>query len=265
MYLKSVLAAIVSMAAFSVCAQVQVIDRSPVPRAANSTSTGTGTAPPPVETGVNTAEIYYQMQLLQQEVQTLRGLVEEQAHELKRLKQQRLDDYIDLDRRVSQLSGTVSTSSTGAPSYSGSTNTSASTHSGSAAGQVVATADEAKLYRDAVNLLLKEKDYEQALTSLQSYLTQFPAGRYAANAYYWLGEIYLIKQMNSEAQQWFERLLAEFPNHSKADDAKFKLAKAYDLAGDKVKARPLLEAVAQGNSNAARLAASYLKRYYSAN
>jgi len=202
------------------------------------------------------------MQLLQQEVQTLRGLVEEQAHELKRLKQQRLDDYIDLDRRISQLSGSVSTDST-SPSYSSATNASGSSRSGGAA-QLSATPDEAKLYREAVNLLLKEKDYEQALTSLQSYLTQFPTGRYAANAYYWLGEIYLIKQMNGEAQQWFERLLVEFPSHSKVDDAKFKLAKAYDLDGNKAKARPLLETVAQGNSNAARLAASYLKRYYSA-
>lgn len=49
------------------------------------------------------ANVKLGMQLLQQEVLQLRGMVEEQAHELKRLKQQRLDDYLDLDRRLSKV------------------------------------------------------------------------------------------------------------------------------------------------------------------
>ena len=46
----------------------------------------------------------YQIQQLQQEVLELRGLLEEVSFELKRLKQQRLDDYLDLDKRLGELS-----------------------------------------------------------------------------------------------------------------------------------------------------------------
>ncbi|MGB2466418.1 MAG: YbgF trimerization domain-containing protein, partial [Porticoccaceae bacterium] len=44
---------------------------------------------------------YYQMQVLQEEVQMLRGMVEELNYELQQLKQRQMDDYLDIDRRLS--------------------------------------------------------------------------------------------------------------------------------------------------------------------
>ena len=63
---------------------------------------------------------YYQMQVLQEEVQMLRGMVEELNYELQQLKQRQMDDYLDIDRRLSaQVPGTAasnasSTASAGA-------------------------------------------------------------------------------------------------------------------------------------------------------
>src|SRR5690625_8032922 len=48
-------------------------------------------------------ELFFQLQALQEEMQLIRGMVEEQAHEISRLQQQRMEDYLDLDRRVSML------------------------------------------------------------------------------------------------------------------------------------------------------------------
>src|SRR5690625_6875363 len=48
-------------------------------------------------------ELFFQLQTLQEEVQLLRGMVEEQAHEISRQQQQRMEDYLDLDRLVSML------------------------------------------------------------------------------------------------------------------------------------------------------------------
>ncbi len=42
---------------------------------------------------------------LQEEVQTLRGLVEEQQHLIQQMRQQQKDQYLDLDRRLQQLAG----------------------------------------------------------------------------------------------------------------------------------------------------------------
>ena len=53
-------------------------------------------------------QVFMQLQQLQQEVQQLRGLIEEQQNEIRGLKQESLDRYQELDRRLG--SGT-----TGAP------------------------------------------------------------------------------------------------------------------------------------------------------
>ena len=47
--------------------------------------------------------LFYQMQVLQQEVRQLSGLVEEQARNIKKLQQDQRLQYIDLDRRVAAL------------------------------------------------------------------------------------------------------------------------------------------------------------------
>ena len=46
-------------------------------------------------------ELFYQMQVLQQEVMLLRGQVEDQSRQLDQVKQQNLNRIVDLDRRVS--------------------------------------------------------------------------------------------------------------------------------------------------------------------
>lgn len=49
--------------------------------------------------------LYMQMEALQQEVQTLRGMVEEQSNQVRRVQNEQRDRYLDIDRRLSELSG----------------------------------------------------------------------------------------------------------------------------------------------------------------
>ena len=46
------------------------------------------------------SELFYQLQVLQQEIQDLRGLVEEQSYMVNRLQRDQKEQYLDLDRRV---------------------------------------------------------------------------------------------------------------------------------------------------------------------
>ena len=55
----------------------------------------------PGQGGQNLGNLFYQIQQLQQEVMRLNGKVEEQAHELRNLKEQSLQRYVDLDKRLS--------------------------------------------------------------------------------------------------------------------------------------------------------------------
>jgi len=53
--------------------------------------------------------LYTQLEALQQEVQNLRGMVEEQANQLRRMQTEQRDRYLDVDRRLSELSGGAAT------------------------------------------------------------------------------------------------------------------------------------------------------------
>lgn len=232
------LAAHLLMAANFVIAQVEVVDRQP-PSASETVA---------AKPNNSSAEMYYQMQVLQQEVLQLRGLVEEQAFEIKKLKQQRLDDYLDLDRRVSQLSQKGVVVSPG----------SSVSETDSQASFVSNSPDEMKRYKEAMNLVFKDQNYDDAAVQLTEYLNDYPSGRYSANAQYWLGEVYLKKQQLEQARQWFTKVLDEHAQHAKASDAQYKLGIVYHKLGDNARARDLLESVAQTDANAARLARDYL-------
>lgn len=246
----------------SLSAQVQVVEsQNRLLTTGQSAPTPQAVATAPSSPVANSGDLFFQLQTLQQEVQELRGLVEEQAYELKRLKQQRLDDYVNLDRRLSNMGGQTGAASNAGNGLSGnvSTDTVAAPATSTAATQTTAQApDEMQRYRTAIDLVLSKKDYEQAIVAFNQYLRDFPQGRYAPNCQYWLGEIYLLQANLESAREWFSRLLAEFPEHGKAPDATFKLGTVYHKLGDLEQAKTLLTQVASGDSNAARLANSYL-------
>lgn len=248
---KYPLAAILSMAAVVSLAQVKVVDSKPTIGAMPPPPAPVGSmqsAAQPIASNAS-VELFYKVQTLQQEVLELRGLVEEQAHELKQLKQQRMDDYLDLDRRLSQLSqGSISATTDADPAAS----------SGAPVGK-----DELSNYRAAIDLVLKQQDYAKGIVALEQHLTDYPDGRYAANAQYWLGQIHLLQNELEQSRQWFAAMLQDHPDHQKAPEAKFKLGKVYHLLGDKAKARELLEGVASSNTSAADLAKDYLRQNFS--
>lgn len=234
-------------------AQVQVVDSSP--QRAVSESSGT---PNPQ------AQLYYQLQTLQQEVMELRGLVEEQAHELQRLKQQRLDDYLDLDRRVSALTtgGASTQSNTPTPSTAPvSTLDNRSSAVAPLADPVMTDASESVMYNAAYDLL-KQRKIDESIVAFESHLQAYPRGEYAGNSYYWLGEIYLLKDDLPQAEKWFGDLLREFPDSRKVYDAQFKLGRVYHLQGRDDRARELLNIVAASTSEASRLARQYLSENF---
>lgn len=256
MIFRQLLAAVSLTAASFVIAQPQVVDRQIPPVGGNLANAD----PVPQSSGAgNTAEMYYQMQLFQQELQQLRGLVEEQAYEIKKLKQQRLDDYLDLDRRLGQLGqGGAAGKSAVAQSPNQQTPT-----SGGSVSDTTALPDEMKHYRGAMNLVLKERKYDAAVVALTEHLQLYPQGRFAANAQYWLGEVYLQKNELESARDWFSRILGDFPQHSKAPDAQYKLGIIYHKLGDLTTSKNLLETVAASGASSSRLAQDYLKTHFS--
>jgi tol-pal system protein YbgF len=204
----------------------------------------------PTQTPAFNEGVQYQMQMLQEEVRTLRGMVEELNHEIRQLKARQLDDYMDLDRRLSGLA--ADDSSTTRP---------LNKTDSPVADSVAPGTDEAQHYNNAYNQLKAGKT-EDAIALFKKHLTDYPDGKLVANAHYWLGEIYLLQNDLDAARQAFSAVVEQYPANRKASDAAFKLGQVYFLMGDKVKAKSQLEASAAGNDNAATLAKRYLDQHF---
>lgn len=241
--LRSLMTALIlSGLSAQVLAQVTVVESRPTAQAATISG--------PVTPDANQqADLFYRLQALQQEILELRGLVEEQSFELNRLKQQRHDDYMDLDRRVAALSG-----GGGGGSFSSTPVVTADKGTKSGAGEEAA-------YKSAYGQL-RQRDLLGAAKGFLAYLDQYPKGQFAANSQYWLGEIYLAESKLEQSKTWFERVLKDFPSDRKAPDAKYKLGTVLFQLGDKAKAKTLLQAVANSNADASRLAKDFLAQNY---
>lgn len=186
--------------------------------------------------------LFSQLQTLQQEMAELRGLIEQQQNELQQLKQQQKDNYLDVDRRLSELKQT----SVSAPA----TYTAPTPASG--------TSNEKDSYDKAYGLLDKNQK-EEATLAFRKHILLYPQGELTPNAYYWLGQIYLSQAQLTEAEEQLSTLLKQYPQHHKIMDAKFSLGKVYFQQGKKTDSQKLIQEVAQSDSSAAALAKKYLQ------
>lgn len=224
------------------------------------------------------AELYRQLQQLRQEIMSLRGTVEQQGHQLRQLKQQSLDRYLDVDRRLSAMGGTAASSpldgdgddpgglaageaeggtmtggaAAGASAPAGMAEGGAAVSAGSSVSGVsnpgtsnqgeagAMSGNPSQDYAQAY-ALVKARDYDQAIEAFKAYIERYPDDRYTPNAWYWLGELYAVGERNLAASaQAFQKLLTDYPNNGKVPAAMYKLGTVYFLQGEKQQAQQML-------------------------
>ena len=211
----------------------------------------------PLEGGV---EGQYQLQLLQQEVMELRGKVEQLQYELDRQKSIQDDRYLELDARLQQLMQNPGPAASSEPVSQ--SEVPVDSARGSSEIPSTDTLDEETLY-DTTQLLIRNRQYDLAITQLESLIARFPDGQFTPNAYYWLGQVYAAK-VNPDfekARQALAQVISYFPDHPKVPDAAYALGKVYHTLGDCDRARDLLQQVVDQypGKSAAKLAESYLR------
>ncbi|GAB3463240.1 tol-pal system protein YbgF [Azotobacter salinestris] len=201
-------------------------------------------------------EMFLQLQQLQDEVSRLRGMVEEQQYEIRRLKQESLDRYQELDRRLSTGAGAPSQQQAPAGAVDASAAPVPPAASQAPASGEPADPEKEKLYYDAAFDLIKAKDFEKASQAFTAFLRKYPNSQYAGNAQYWLGEVNLAKGDLQGAGQAFARVSQNYPKHSKVPDSLYKLADVERRLGNTEKAKSALrQVIAQyPGSSAAQLA-----------
>ena len=223
------------------------------------------------------ADLYYQLQQLQQEIMELRGQLEEQSYRVRRLEKQRLEDYKSIDKRLLETSKARSSTSTRSSSAKKATTSSAAASAAAASSaskpksssssnrQKSSGSGERDAYQAAFQQL-KKQDLQQAQLSFENFVRDYPDGEYSASAHYWLGELYLTDENLPKARKTFSTLVERYPDYRKTPDSSFKLAKIYHQMGDDQKAEAMLKKIVtdygQTSPSTVKLASAYLDKNF---
>ena len=267
-----------SLAPLAVWAAVPVVDN-------NSGYNNSGSSYPPAGYGTNGAyagggvsapvsaqgELFNQLQSMQQQIERQQGAIEVLQNDVARMKQENLERYQDLDRRIGTgvaPAATPDNSSTGGNLNAPGAAAAAGASAGVAAAQAPAAASEPgdpakeKLYYDAAFDLIKAKDFDKASQAFAAFLRKYPNSQYAGNAQYWLGEVNLAKGDLQGAGQAFAKVSQLYPKHAKVPDSLYKLADVERRLGHTDRVKGILQQVVSQypGTSAAQLAQRDLQK-----
>ncbi|QYJ88576.1 MULTISPECIES: tol-pal system protein YbgF [Shewanella] len=182
-------------------------------------------------------EMQQRLDTLQQEVLDLRGLTEQQSYQINQMLQRQRQLYDD----IANLSKAKSTPVAATPA---------------ATSSETSSLGETASYERAVNLVLKERQYDEAIPAFREFIAQYPNSTYAANANYWLGQLLYNKGELAEAGKAFNTVVNQFKESNKRGDSLVKLGMIAQKRNDNAAAKRYYQQVVSeyANSAAARIA-----------
>ncbi|USD64319.1 tol-pal system protein YbgF [Vibrio sp. SCSIO 43136] len=194
----------------------------------------------------NRAKLQIQMQnqidQLNEEVGQLRGEVERNSHEMKKMVDRQRELFLELDnlRQQMQTNQVAPITDTETPATSGT---------------YTANKDEAAAYQDAVDLILQKRDYAGAVVAFKEFQAAYPDSKFMPNAHYWLGQLYFAQQEDEQAVKSFAAVVA-YKDSNKRADALLKLGDIALRAKNPDAAKKYFQQVIEEypNASAAKLA-----------
>ena len=150
--------------------------------------------------------IYQKISSLEQEIATLRNLIEENTFLIERYQELQQQRYLDLDKRLhSILSGELEELNEGSLNLNDLNST-----------------EEIDLYKEALELFEVSR-YAEALEVFRDLIISFPEGTYSADAYFWSGELYLVQEQLEDAREHYLVVAEKFKDHDRVADCLYKL------------------------------------------
>ncbi len=153
------------------------------------------------------------VQELQQRIVDLQSLIALQGKEIQTFKTQQQQLYSDLNNKISMLKATANLQPT---------NVLPLIHQSKTTPKSTATQEETSQFQSAYKLM-QSRQYAEAIESFSQYLEKFPQGYYAADAHYWLGELYVVAGESNLAMTQLQAVVQQYPDSTKAPDAMLKL------------------------------------------
>ena len=191
------------------------------------------------------------LEQIQQELSSLRELMETQENQLEMIKQRQRNLYQDMDRRLNDLEikggGAASRGSSTSPvAAPGSSSPVAAPATASTKPSVAAPVSGDKNGKSAYSLAfntLKEGRYQQAILAFREFQKNYPESVYGANAQYWLGEAYSVSRDYKTALSEFQKVISQYPESNKVQDTMLKIGFTYYEMQDWASAKSSLDTV----------------------
>ena len=202
------------------------------------------------------------LESLKTEVNALRGEIEVQTHTLDQLKQKQRDLYTDIDKRLQRLESGRTTTDTfvsdaeTTPSVPAdqeqnvaqentateTTEDATTIESTGTSASGVDTAKAEAVYQRAFKML-RDSQYDQAITAFKDFLKEYPNTSYSDNAQYWLAETNYVTRNYQIAINEYQALLNTYPDSQKVSHALLKIGYSYAELGNASDAKKTLEEV----------------------
>ena len=210
-----------------------------------------------------------QNQQLRAELQALRGIVEEQGFELRKMQRDSLNRYTSTDTRLSAIESGSSDAAERSSVISSDNNIplidpspiarqseqaieeintqeakaiGVSRASNSRGTLQPAVLSEQQLYQMAYDSVINS-NFERSIAEFDQYMSVYPSGRFVTNAHYWKGQAYLYLERFTEARDSYEIILDRYKESAKLADAMYGLGLAYQGLGNITQARQLLNEI----------------------
>lgn len=184
---------------------------------------------------MNRTQVQLQMQQqldqIAQELSELRGTVERNSYDLSQMLERQRELYRELENVRSQPNTAETASNKKDEKPSG--------------GAYTSNTSENVEYQNAVDLILKEKDYTGAISSFKAFLVKYPKSVYTPNAHYWLGQLFYAQKKDVEAAKDFAAVVA-FSDSNKRADALLKLGDIAKRNSNNASAKKYYQQVVDG-------------------
>ena len=207
-------------------------------------------------------KLFEEVESLGAETRELRGQLEEISHSIRTLEQRQRELYLDIDQRMQRLESAppvqTAAPSTQSPTPSEAPEASFQPAAGTTTSEAAAAPAaepaaapaatpapeidpfaEQQAYQRALDIL-KSGRYADAAAAFREFTASYPAGKYADNAQYWLGETHYVTREYPLAIEEYQRLISNYPESQKLTGALLKIGYSHYELGNMPEAERVL-------------------------
>ncbi|MEF1253497.1 tol-pal system protein YbgF [Vibrio sp. M260112] len=192
----------------------------------------------------NRVQLQMQQQLddMANEISDLRGQLEKSTYDMQQMLQRQRELFIELDKVRAQAAAPVA-------------KTEQKDSAANTGGTFSSDIDEQTAYQNAVDLILKKRDYTGAIAAFQQFQKDYPDSSFTPNSHYWLGQLYFAKKQDKDAVKSFAAVVT-YKDSNKRADALVKLGEIAERNNNAAQAKKYFQQVVDEypNSASAKLA-----------